>query len=194
MAILNLTTLARVKARGELAATARADVDTALTEMIASVSDRFQQYCSRGLNIESAVESRVLRGTLFPVFRTPVVSVAQVRVSTSGRRADLIATTDFEINALGNGVNVWDVPSGTLVEVTYTGGVASTADAFMALYPSIAEAATLQVVNLWQRRKSPDKTGLTMGNGDIRWEGRYELLKEAKDALDQAFNNDHRFL
>ena len=192
MAILNLTTLARVKAQGEITGDRG---DSMLSDMIASVSDRFQQYCSRGFLIEEMTELRILRGELFlPLFRAPVVSVSQVRIAESGRRSDLIATTDFEITADGNGIRVFGYSRGTLAEATYTGGIAATTDEFIAAYPALAEAATIQVVNLWQRRKSPDKTGLTMGNGDIQWNGQYELLKESKDALDQAFNYDHRFL
>jgi len=196
VAVLPLTTLAAVKAYANIGATARADVDATLARMISSVSQRLEQYCSRGFLIEAATERRVIRGSLFPVFRNPIESIASVRASSSGRASMLldVPAAQYEIAPNGTGVNVWDFPSGTLVEITYTGGIAEDADDVATRHPILQEACLLQVANLWQRHDKADRTGMTIGTGDTQWSEEFHLLKEAKALLDQNYNNAHRFV
>lgn len=199
MATLDLTTLARLKTYAKIGAGAvpvPAATDDVLSSIITYVSQKFEQYCSRGFKVEPEVESRIMRGTLFPVFRNPVASIAYVKAATSGRRTNLVtlASTQYEISPDGNSIRVWDLPAGSLVEVSYTGGVAADTAAVIASHPVLEGACKMQAVNLWQRHSSPDKTGLTVVSGETHWEGQYEMLKDVKHDLDQNYNNKHRFL
>ena len=195
MAVLPLTTLAIVKAYANVPGS-RPDVDATLERMILSVSQRLEQYCSRGFLIEESTERRVIRGALVPVFRNPIESIASVRAAANGRAAQLvdIASTQYEIAPNGTGVNVWDLPVGSLVEVTYTGGIADDAAGVAASHPILQEACLLQVANLWQRHDKADRTGMTIGTGDTQWSEEFHLLKEVKALLDQNYNNAHRFV
>lgn len=195
MAVLLLTTLEAVKAYGNISGS-RTDVETTLTRMISSVSQRIEQYCSRGFLIEEATERRVIRGNLLPVFRNPIASIESVRVSASGRASGLqeISSSLYEIAPGGKGIKVWDIVSGSLVEATYTGGVAEDTAAIATDHPILQEACLLQVVNLWQRHDKADRTGMTIGTGDTQWSEEFHLLKEVKSLLDQNYNNSHLFV
>lgn len=194
MAVLPLTTLAAVKAYANVTGS-RPDADATLGRMILSVSQRLEQYCSRGFLIEAATERRVIHGALVPVFRNPIESITSVRAAANGRAAQLvdIASTQYEIAPNGTGVNVWGLPAGSLVEVTYTGGIADDAAGVAANHPILQEACLLQVANLWQRHDKADRTGMTIGTGDTQWSEEYHLLKEVKALLDQNYSNAHRF-
>lgn len=195
MAVLDLTTVARLRAFGGISGTAT-ETDTVLASIITYVSQKFEQYCSRGFMLEPDTERRILRGSLVPVVRDPIVSIQSVRVSESGRASSLatISESQYEIAPGGSCVRVWDVPQGSLVEVNFTGGLAANTTDLIAAHPVLEGACKLQALNLWQRHKSPDKTGLTVVSGDTHWEGQYEMLKDVKRDLDQNYNNRHKFL
>jgi hypothetical protein len=164
MAVLPLTTLAAAKVYANILGD-RPGVDAILSAMILSVSQRLEQYCSRGFLVESATECRVLRGALVPVFRGPIKSIESVRAAISGRRADLqsLSASQYEISADGKSVRVWDMPDGSLVEITYTGGLAEDAAGIVASHPVLQEACLLQVANLWQRHDKADPPDATRG-------------------------------
>lgn len=193
MATLDLTTLERLKAFGGITG---ATGDAVLSSIITYVSQKFEQYCSRGFLIAAAQERRVLRGSLIPVFRDPIVSIASVRVATTGRTADLvtIVSASYEIAPDGKSVRVWDVAQGSLVEVNYTGGIGAAPADVITNHPVLEGACKLQALNLWQRHTSPDKSGLTIVSGETHWDGQYEMLKDVKRDLDQNYNNRHKFL
>ena len=195
MAGVDLTTVARLRMFGGIKGT-DPDTDTLLAEMITYVSAKLEQYCSRGFKSEPAQEKRRLRGTLVPVFRDPVTAISSVRASTTGRAANLaiLPSSQYEIATNGGGVNVWDLPSGSLVEINYTGGLAADTADIIASHPVLEGACKLQTLNLWQRHKSPDKTGLTIISGETRWEAQYKMLEDVKADLDQNYNNRHKFL
>lgn len=192
MSTLDLTTLVRLKAFGNITG----DRDNAtLSAMITSVSQGFEQYCSRGFLIATETERRILTGARFAVkARPPVLSVSSVRVAASGRAVDLAAWSLYEISPDGGSIMVWDTQRGSLVEVTYSGGIATDTDGVIANHPKLEEMCKLQAINLWQRHTSPDKRGLTLGSGDVQWEGAYGLLPDVKKGLDQQYNAAHRFL
>lgn len=195
MATLDLTTLARLRTFGGISGNAT-ETDAVLSSIITYVSQKFEQYCSRQFLIHADTERRNLRGSLVPVVRCPVVSVESVRASVSGRSSELsaLSSSQYEIAPGGNAVRLWDVPAGSLVEVSFTGGLAADTAAIITDHPVLEGACKLQSLNLWQRHKSPDKTGLTIVSGDTSWEGQYEMLKDVKRDLDQNYNNRHRFL
>ena len=193
MGVLDLTTLARVTDYGQIK-TDRPDVTAVLTAMISSVSQRMAQYCSREFLVGTFTERRVLRSELFPVQNPSVRSITSVRVSSSGRAADLASWSDYEISPCGNCISVWGISSGSLVEVTYSGGVATDTADVVANHPGLEDACKMQVVSLWKRHTIPDRSGMTLGTGDTQWSADYGLLKDVKAALDQTYNNAHRFV
>jgi hypothetical protein len=193
MAILDLTTLARLTDYGQIK-TDRADTSAVLSAMITSVSQRMAQYCSREFLTQAFLERRILRSDLFPVQNPTVQAISSVRVSTSGRAADLRPWSDYEIAPSGNAVSIWGINSGALVEVAYIGGIASDTTEVIADHPGLEDACKMQVVSLWKRHTIPDRSGMTLGTGDTQWSADYGLLKDVKAALDQTYNMAHRFV
>lgn len=193
MPVLDLTTLERLKAFGNI--TGSRD-DAVLSSMVTYVSQKFEQYCSRLFLVGPDAESRILRGTMVPVKRYPIASVQSVQVATTGRTSGLaaISSDQYEISPDGGAVRVWDVSSGSLVVVNYTGGLADNTTVVIANEPVLEGACKLQTVNLWQRHTSPDKSGLTIVQGETHWEGAYKMLDDVRRDLDQNYNARHRFL
>lgn len=197
MAVLALTTLARLKEYAQVPATdARASTDSVLAAMILSVSQRIAQYCSRDFAIASRVEAGVLSCDEFTCTNNPIVSIQSVRYSPTGRRADMttLPATQYEISASGNNISIYDVAYGGIVEVTYTGGLASDTDDVIANEPALEDACKMQVTSLWKRHTIPDRTGMTLGSGDTQWTAEYGLLKDVRHVLDNQYNNRHRVL
>ena len=196
MAVLELTTLERVKAYGTYASPVAPATDTLLGQMIKSVSQRMSEYCSRSFEKASKTELRTASGAYFPVLCSPFSALSSVRVSSTGRRADLIAldSTQYDIAPDNNGVNLWGVLPGSLVEVVYTGGLAANTADVIASFPSLENACLLQVTTLYKRHAMPDRQSTDMGNGSTQWTGEYDLLDEVKSTLDQNYNARHLFL
>ena len=199
MAVLDLTTLANLKAFGRIGLSGvpiPAGSDDILSSMITYVSQKFEQYCSRGFMLEADVARRILRGSLVPVLREPIASIASVQIAASGRTADLVtvSASQYEIHPDGGSVRIFDACQGSLVVVNYTGGIAAATADIITDHPVLEGACKLQTLNLWQRHTSPDKSGLTVVSGNTTWEGQYEMLKDVKADLDQNYNNKHRFL
>jgi hypothetical protein len=193
VAVLALTTVARLRVFGGITGTAP-DTDLVLADMIDYVSQKLEQYCSRPFLQVARVESRVLQGQIFPTLGYPVISVSSVMVAESGRARDLRAWTDFEITPGGNSISVWDIARGSLVQASFVGGVSPDTADVIANHQVLEGACKLQTLNLWQRHKSPDKTGLTIVSGDTRWEGQYEMLKDVKRDLDNNYRASQRFV
>ena len=196
MAVLALTTLERLKAYAQIKADARADADAVLASMILSVSQKFEQYCSRLFAVEERIETGTLQCGTFLMSHVPVQSIAQVRYSQSGRRSELIglSESDYQIGADGWSVDVFDVIPGGMIEVTYTGGLADDTDAVISDHPALEDACKMQCTSLWKRHTIPDRSGMTLGTGDTSWTAEYGLLKDVKSILDQNYNTRHRFL
>lgn len=196
MAVLELTTLERLEAYGSFATTVSDANKTLLSNMIKSVSQRMADYCYRSFLKQSYTEARILRGSRFPLVNTPVDSIASVSVAESGRRADLLAisSTQYEISPDKNGINVWDIARGSLVEVTFTGGLAADTASLIAAYPALEGACLLQTTSLFKRHTMPDRTTTDLGNGSSSWVGEYDLLEEVRDTLDQQYSARHKFL
>lgn len=203
MAVLPLTTLERVKAYGAIGVAkngstqpVRADTDETLTSMIASVSQKMEQYCSRIFGIGAVVEAGTLSCDEFICFQTPISSISQVRYSSTGRRADLavLPASQYEISPSGDNIRIYDVEYGGLAEVSFTGGLATDTADVIAKHPVLEDACKMQVVSLWQRHTMPDRTGTTIGPGETTWTAEYSLLKSVRADLDQQYNNRHKFL
>jgi len=196
VAVLELTTLARLEAYGGFASAVSTANQALMSDMIKSVSQRMADYCSRSFLKTSYTEARIIRGSRFPLVNTPVESVASVRVAESGRRADLIAisSSQYEISPDKTGINVWDIARGSLVEVAFTGGLAADTASLITSYPALEGACLLQATSLFKRRTMPDRTTTDLGNGSSSWIGEYDLLKEVTDTLDQQYSVRHKFL
>ena len=195
---MDLTTLARVKEyitrKGN--PDFRADAESVLSSMISSVSQRMEQYCSRLFQVGATTERGTLRCDEFICSRVPLASISSVRYSETGRGADLAAlpSSQYEISPSGDNVRVYDVTYGGLVEVSYTGGVATDTQDVIDNHPALEEACKLQVASLWQRHTMPDRSGVTIGTGETSWTGDYSMLKEVQATLDQNYNNRHKFI
>jgi hypothetical protein len=95
--------------------------------------------------------------------------------------------TDFEVTQEGTGLRLLiGLAGGTrVVKLTYTGGMAANLAALEAgSYGDVLLATTLQVVHVYQRRKSFGGTALSAGAGAVTFVKETALLDGVKELLD----------
>lgn len=198
MSVLALTTVDRAIAYiGDLSSSRWGDDQKGiLSSIINAVSQEFEQYCSHGFKLESWTENRIITTDFLWCYRWPVVSVASVSISFSGRSSDLQAadSTMFEVAPNGKGISVFGAPSGSLVRYTYTGGLAADTAGIIAFHPNLEDCCLLQVVEEWKRHNNPGKTGLDLGTGATHWDAGLQLLDVVKGRLRQEYVSQADFL
>ena len=190
---LDLTTTAQIKAIRDLSGTGD---DAVLSTLIAQVSALAEDYMGRHTLIGRRTE-------IYPVFPAkdfvslkgfPITSVTAIKFGSTRSFSDIEAmdSTSYEIL---HGPGQLYFPSGAIsptvsprcwIEVQYTGGMALDSAAFLAAYPGISIAVANEVINRWNRRKTPEgevtayETGVSFGKP-------MSMLQETYDAL-----NPHR--
>lgn len=192
MPVLQLTTTARVKAYGDIQSQVWSPAnEMLLSDLINAVSLGFEQYCSRGFIVAERTEARRINHWFLPASSFPVVSISSVMVSMTGNSHDYqpISESSYDISENGDGINVFGISRGALVKYTYSGGIATDTDDVIANHPSLENACRLQVLSLWKRRTSPDRSGMTLGTGETQWTGEYGLLKDVESTLRQGYIN-----
>ena len=198
MSILALTTQEHAIARlGDLAVADWNDgqLDD-LNRMILAISQAFEQRCSHGFAIEARTESRIVNKNFLPCYGWPVASIQSVSFSASGRSADMIPLSagSFEISPNLRGIMAWDVPSGSTVRYTTTGGIAADTAGVIANHPNLEDLCLLQVVAEWKRKNNPDKESVDLGGGATRWSGAIKILPDVDERLDQEYVSWEDFL
>lgn len=183
------TTKERVKARRGLSGTTE---DAVIDELIAEVSDFGEQFLNRHtLEVQRTGEVYELpAGNRYLWLRGfPIVSVTSVKYATtrSFGQVDALPTDSYdaivetgELYFYPEAFARWTSPG--FVEVSYRGGMAVDTAAFMAAYPSIAGAATAEVINRYNRRFGPEGNLKSLDTG-IAFEKPIEALKLFTDAL-----------
>lgn len=164
-----------------------------LTEMIASVSDSFEQYCARAFTYGTYTATNRLSGQAVFVDQYPIDNVLSVLVSFNGRSAALQSWSDYEIGPDNDCIIFFGVPEEALVKVTFEGGLADDTADVIANYPALSGACNLQVATLWRRHNTADRTGMTLGTGQTSWNKEYNLLDNVTDTLDQYYRAAHNF-
>lgn len=180
MAVVDLTTLARLKQFAELPAS-RTDSDVVLGAIISAVSSTIENNLNRTLAIESKTERRQMPRTgKFVILNGPATAITQVRYSSDGMFSSGASVVDpslYEIDPSGDVLNIRGMSSfwGD-VEVTYTGGLVEDAEDCAARFPDLEMAALMQAAHLWKRHLTLGRTSTDIGNGATTWSGDYDLL------------------
>lgn len=195
MPVLALTTVDRVKAylgtsNSGAAVGAWASENTAvLQDMINKVSDDMENYCNRSFGLQSYTTETLLTGPVMQVDSVPVQSITSIVGAASGRSSDMatLPATAYDISADGDSITFYTLGRGARVRAVYVGGLAATTADIIANYPALAGACDMQVANLWKRHANPDKTGMTLGNGQTSWTQEYQMLTDVKRTLDNSF-------
>lgn len=180
MAVVDLTTLARLKTYADISST-RTDADSILSTIISSVSSTIENNLNRTVEITSKTERRRVPMTgKFVILNGPASAITSVRVSPDGvfsSGAQTIDPSRYELASSGDILNVrgLDGYNGEM-EVVYTGGLLQDAADCLARFPDLENAALMQAAHLWRRRLTMGKSSTTIGNGETQWVGDYDLL------------------
>lgn len=189
---MNLTTLARVKASlGGLSSTQH---DTTLTNIIESVSSRFERFMRRQVLERSLTETVPLAqfSTTYSLDTYPVTAITSIKYvshPSDSATATALDATSYVLEDPSSGLVrfLFDATRrsnrlpGYLV-IAYTGGMAEDTADFVATYPDIAHAAELQAAYEFQRRNAPggNATGSTSSTA---YTGDMDLLPAVKTVL-----------
>jgi hypothetical protein len=183
---VDLTTLARVKARRDLAGTGD---DALLSEFISAVSQTVEQLMHR--HVLEAERTEVVRLERYQRTATlpgrPLSAVSAVTVgyrpSLDGSSVSDPSTYDV-LEEQGQVRLNWAPPwAPTYVSVTYTGGMAADTAAFIAAYPELADAVDVEVVHRWNRRKNPGSESTKVGEATVARTGAYGLHEHLRELV-----------
>lgn len=184
---MDLTTIERVRARGDFESIAASDA--VLEEFIVAVSKSVEELMAR--HVLEAERTEVVRVDRFKRTITlpgrPIVSVAELKVGTRPDLSSASATdaTAYDVLLEQGQIRLNWSPSyePTYIEVTYTGGMALTTDAFVTAYPDIADAVDVEVIHRWNRRKTPGSESTTFGDGGVARTSAYGLHQHLRDVV-----------
>lgn len=194
------TTLNNVMQQAQMSGKADADLKALLNKKIASVTQKIERYLGRHIEAKQRTEYYDVDGcngrldaddddALFHLKGWPVSAVASVKNSDEGDYDDHVLTAGSDFIAPVNRGRLVIKSSLTIgadaLQVVYTGGMATTTEAFVDAYPDIADAADVQVVYEYLRRKTPGAASVSNAGGTVEQEGELKLLKEVKRALDK---------
>lgn len=188
MALVEATTVARVKALLDIGSSVH---DTVIAALIASVSQRFEGFMGRLISAEARTEEHDWpdnrRETLF-LRAYPVTAIASIKNDPAWdfAAADALDATSYHLVADTGEVHMRYplLPGPKAVQVVYTGGLAANTAALIAAYPAIAFAADLQCAAVWRRRSSPQgSTAVVPLQGSLSQEAPLELIPEVVEAL-----------
>lgn len=192
---MNLTTAQRVKAI--LADGVGPKEDALLDQLIVAASAMAESYMRRTAATGTYTEyfdvralQRHVQLKAFPL--TSITSVYNDSARSYGSET-LLASTGYAAQ-LEDGRLCFDyyLTQGLrALKVTYVGGMAATADAFVTAYPDIAHAVEMQVVHEFRRRKDAmDGSSASLGVGSFLPVGSVTLLSYTKDILDRYARMD----
>lgn len=156
---MDLTTVARVKARATRLTGASAD--SLLAVLVSEVSEEAEVRMARYTETVERTEVFDVRPGqhLVRVPGIPITSVSAVSLSTTPvfEASDLLtADTDWYLLADTGHVKVAaSVRCDSFLEVTYTGGMAVDTTAFIAAYPDIVGAVEQEVINRYNAKDLP---------------------------------------
>lgn len=186
MAVLDVTTVDRVKARRGL----EDDADDALiAALVTAVSQDLETRIGRRVLIGDHVDlipgwGRVswvsLPGTVLSA-----VSAVRVAHEPPDGSEDALETDLYRIAA--EECQVWIAPTslrddGWHVRIDWTGGMAATTTDFLTDYPELADAADVECVNRLVTRKSPGASRTKVGPSEIVVDEGYQVHRVYREA------------
>lgn len=187
---MDLTTVGRVKTQLQKSGTVSDDL---ITQLIPGVSAQIEGYLRRHTEQKERAELHSIDHLENKIFLngTPVLATPEAVVKNDDDRvfdADTIVDADEYVLNLNTGLIEFDehIPETgeDVIEVTYTGGMASSTTAFIAAFPDVAMATDLQLAYLFQRL---DNIGLSTFSGEganVVQQEPTQLLKAVKQILD----------
>lgn len=189
---MDMTTTARVK---EALGITGAGSDTVLAQMVTAVSIEAERLMDRHAETTARTELYQMRATKklvtlkgYPVSASPAAAVKVSTTADFSGSDTLTANEDYildpvrgELRFLGSFEPLRDGDSGrpvapVYVQVTYTAGMAASANAFITAYPDIAQAVDMQVVHLFKRRATPGQTATEMGESSASYVGELAVI------------------
>jgi len=184
---MNLTTLAKVSAYLDAG---YAEKTALLNDIIASVSEKVRVYLDRTVTTAATVETFTIEpGARFVKLKAwPVSSIAYVANDTSRTfsSSTYIDSDDYYLD-IDAGTIEFDfalTPGRGALRVSYTGGMAATDAAFVAVYPDIAGAVTMQVVHEFRSRDALAAMSFAAAGVSASTNESVGLLAEVKRVLD----------
>lgn len=192
---MDLTTLARVKAWGGFTTTQH---DALMSSLITAVSAEAEKFLNRHVeqlarteqfDVKRGIQHIFLPG--FPVLAAPALQVRNNQ-SRDFTGAAIAVTNNYFLD-LRRGIIKFDryelVTGPGVVQVIYTGGMATSVAAFIAAYPNLANAVDMQISFMVRRRDSFGTVSFNAEGGSISLEAPLEWINPARTAL-----NDERRL
>lgn len=171
---MNLSTVARVKALISSKGTAPDNVDAELAAVLATVSGAVEAYLDRYALTGARTEYLDVEPgqCVFRLRAYPVSALASAYFDPDqafGSSTALTSSDYFSPTLESVGLFRLKYPLGSSgprsLKVTYTGGMAATAEAFVTAYPDIAGAVDVQTSHEWQRRNALGVTSVSYPDG-----------------------------
>lgn len=188
---LDLTTTARVKSMLDPSYTAT-DLDALIAVLITAVSAAAEKEMDREALTNTYTEffSPQPFQTKFPLAAFPVVSVVSVKEDFDrgfGSGIAALDDTDFTIDDLGilTVDNYRMAPGNRTMRVVYSGGMATTAAAFVTAFPDVAFAVDMQVAFLVRRKNQLGVTSQAIVGAAFTVFAAVEWLPQAREILAQ---------
>lgn len=187
MAIIDLTTLARVKLG---LAKSDANDDTWLANQITATSRRIERFIDREIEITARTQefdvSNVSQSSIW--LRTfPNITITSIINATDWDFAstDPIDSDDYRVDEDNGEVHfrVGLAIGPKSVQVVYTAGLAADTDQVELDFPDLAMACDLQVAAAFRRRSSPQGGSSKAGGGEITHEGALKFIPDVREAL-----------
>lgn len=190
---MNLTTAERVKlliaAQGDMTETMQSELDA----VIATVSGAVERYMGR-LALRTArteYHDAELNATRIGLRAYPVTTLTSVYLDTEqafGSSALLTSSDYYSPLFNESGLLVFKFPltvcGPDAIKVTYTGGMATDTDAFIAAYPDLAGAVDQQAAHEWSRRGALGVSAINYPDGTTASMTAERWIPAVKQVLD----------
>ena len=195
---MDATTKARVKALLEITGTSQ---DAVIDSLIKVVSQRIEDFIDRPLHAVARTEEYSIkpRQTVmflraYPLTAQSDIASIKIALNWDFAAATAVTSTDYHADLSTGMVNFNFIPitnyfgnnmavAPNVIQVVYTGGVATTTDNVIANYPAIASACDEQVIAMWRRRDQPMQKATKIGEYAATVEGPLQFLPDVVEAL-----------
>lgn len=195
---MDMTTSTRVK---EALGISGIGSDTVLGQMVTSASYEIEHLMDRHVQRTARTEVYQMRATkklvLLKGYPVDTGAAFTIKLSQNGDFSTASALDPYteyvldaqrgEVRILGGLEPLRDADSGRpiapiYVQVTYTGGMATTTSSFISSHPELAQACDMQVVHMYKRRATPGQTSTDMGDSSASYQAELGVIKIAADS------------
>lgn len=153
-----------------------------LSEMITAISARVEQSMRRHVQSTSrTVVYDVQPGQrMVQLFGYPVTSVTTVHHDLDRDFASdsLIDSDNYSVDSRTGALwlDYEYAPDRQILQVVYTGGMAATTAAFIAAFPDVTQAVTMQVVEEYRRRNAHGANSVAVAGDSVSFVGDVQML------------------